>query len=80
MLKQLKETTVIVLDNAPTHCHQLNKAPNSSAKKADIIAWLTQNNIQCDPKMKVKELKILVQQNKPKCKSTPFYGHRNALF
>jgi hypothetical protein len=42
----LEEGSIIIMDNASYHSVTLNKVPNTSAKKQDIIDWLEQKQIQ----------------------------------
>ena len=45
LLPKLPTNSIIVMDNAPYHSRQLNRAPTSATKKADILAWLDKHSI-----------------------------------
>ncbi|XP_046684624.1 uncharacterized protein LOC124370383 [Homalodisca vitripennis] len=66
LLPNLPEKSVIVMDNAPYHCHQENKAPTKYAVKKEMIDWLQSNNIQCSADMKKFQLYELIEKHKPK--------------
>lgn len=46
LLPSLKEPSLIIMDNAPYHSHLINKQPNSTWNKDDIVKWLTDHNIE----------------------------------
>ncbi|CAH2085192.1 unnamed protein product [Euphydryas editha] len=48
ILNKVEPGSVIVLDNAPYHSRLAVKVPNMSWRKADIQAWLLENNISYD--------------------------------
>lgn len=48
VIPNLPSSSLVVMDNAPYHCKQINKAPNLGNKKAEIQDWLTRNNISFD--------------------------------
>lgn len=64
LIPNLPPKTVLVIDNASYHNKQLNPAPTSSSKKADLMQWLLNHNIPFDEKMLKTELYQLVKQNK----------------
>ena len=64
LLSDLPESSVIVMDNASYHSRQVNKPPSSSSKKADIIAWLLNNQINFEQDMLKVELLELVKKNR----------------
>ncbi|XP_042148674.1 uncharacterized protein LOC121837192 [Ixodes scapularis] len=45
LLPKIPPSSIIVMDNAPYHSVALEKASTSSARKADIQAWLTKKGI-----------------------------------
>lgn len=61
LIPNLPPQTVLVIDNASYHNKQINPAPNSSSKKADIVQWLVNHNIPFDVKMLKTELYQLVK-------------------
>lgn len=65
LLPNVSPGSVFVMDNAPYHSVQLNKAPTCSARKDEIVRWLSVNNIQFEEKMRKAELLELVRRNKP---------------
>lgn len=42
LIPNLPAESVVVIDNAPYHNVQINRAPNSNSKKADMVSWLTE--------------------------------------
>ncbi|CAG9134081.1 unnamed protein product [Plutella xylostella] len=69
LIPNLKEPTIIVMDNAPYHSVVKNKAPTSASKVAEIKLWLLENNIPFDPATRKPLLLALVKKHKP----TPIY-------
>lgn len=63
-INYLEEGSIIVLDNASYHSVQLNKIPSSNSRKAEILAWLANNNITADPSNTVAQLLRLVEPYK----------------
>jgi hypothetical protein len=55
-LNALHKPCVIVMDNAPYHSQQLDKAPVASAKKDDMKTWLNNHNIPYPPEALKKDL------------------------
>ena len=53
--------SLIIMDNAPYHSKQLNKAPTGISRKGDVIKWLTDNNIPHNPSDVRVELYELVK-------------------
>ncbi|KAJ8930956.1 hypothetical protein NQ314_016191 [Rhamnusium bicolor] len=51
-------------DNASYHNVELNTAPTTFTKKADMILWLQEKEIQYDPSMTKHELYAIIKQNK----------------
>ncbi len=64
-LKNLKQPSVIVMDNAPYHSVIIDKAPTRATRKAEAVQWLLSHKVQVDPSMKKCESMQLVQQRKP---------------
>lgn len=54
LLDNLKETRCIILDNAPYHSVQKQKAPTSGNTKLEIIAWLQENGIEANETIKLE--------------------------
>ena len=66
VLNSLEEGTTIVMDNAPYHSEQINKAPNSNCKKEEMVLWLQNNGIEVDSSAITKVgLYSLIQENRP---------------
>ncbi|XP_063895623.1 uncharacterized protein LOC110373535 [Helicoverpa armigera] len=61
----LKEPSLIVMDNAPYHNTSVNKPPNTSSRKDEIIEWLRINNIEYSEEYTRPQLLELVNRNKP---------------
>ncbi|CAG9571654.1 unnamed protein product [Danaus chrysippus] len=70
-LNNLKEPMTIIMDNAPYHSVQVNKTPNQSNRKSELVKWLNENGVTADIKMLKAELIALVRRHKP---STPTYA------
>lgn len=64
-LPNLPPNSVIVVDNASYHNVQHNKAPNMSNKKADMMKWLVDHNINFDTNMLKPEIYHKIVINKP---------------
>ncbi|XP_046684781.1 uncharacterized protein LOC124370533 [Homalodisca vitripennis] len=64
LIPNLPPKTVLVIDNASYHNKQLNPAPTSNSKKAEIIQWLVNHNIPFHDKMLKTELYQIVKLNK----------------
>lgn len=65
LLPNLKPGSTIVMDNAPYHSRQLNKAPTMANKKAVLMEWLDKNNINYETTMRKPELYHLIKLYKP---------------
>lgn len=50
LLPNIPKNSVIVIDNAPYHSVELNKAPISSSLKSEMETWLREKNIEYDPR------------------------------
>lgn len=62
LLPNIKDNSVIVMDNAPYHSVRMEKIPTSSSKKSDIQAWLTSKKIDWAGDMIKPELLELVRR------------------
>uniref|UniRef100_A0A1B6M0C1 Tc1-like transposase DDE domain-containing protein n=1 Tax=Graphocephala atropunctata TaxID=36148 RepID=A0A1B6M0C1_9HEMI len=69
LFPNLKNNSVLVIDNAPCHNVQLNPAPTSSSLKKDKIKWLTDKNISHSSVMLKPELYNIIKTNKLSIKS-----------
>ncbi|KAJ4425565.1 hypothetical protein ANN_27760 [Periplaneta americana] len=69
LLPNLPPHSTIVTDNASIHSVQLEKAPSTVTRKADIIMWLKKQNIPHSPSQNREELLYIVKSNKPQRKS-----------
>nr|XP_049694765.1 uncharacterized protein LOC126054218 isoform X1 [Helicoverpa armigera] len=65
LIPNLREPSIIVMDNAPYHSVVLNKAPTSGSKVAEIKLWLLDNNITFEDSLRKPQLLMLVKQHKP---------------
>jgi hypothetical protein len=61
----LPAQSVIVLDNAPYHCLQINKPPSAYAIKADMISWLRKKGVNCNKTVRKNELYNLILPLEP---------------
>lgn len=67
LVPNLEEPSLIVMDNAPYHSVLIEKQPQTSWRKADIIEWLQLNNIPLgDAKFKAEFLHLAKCNEKPK--------------
>lgn len=64
LIPNLPPHSVIVTDNAPYHNVQVDPAPTSTARKATMIQWLTDKNINFRPDMLKPELYAIIKRNK----------------
>lgn len=64
LIPNLPKNSVVVIYNAPYHNVQVERVPNTSNRKDEIKAWLTDKNILFDDKMLKIELLALVKQHK----------------
>ncbi|XP_076229205.1 uncharacterized protein LOC143174156 isoform X1 [Nomia melanderi] len=65
LVPNIPPNTVVVMDNAPYHSTEMNKAPHKYAKREDMLSWLEQNNLPHKEKMKKYELAELISRHKP---------------
>ncbi|KDR15088.1 hypothetical protein L798_11092 [Zootermopsis nevadensis] len=66
MLQNLPPNSVVVLDNAPYHSVQADKAPSKYQVKSEMISWLLRHGVFCDPAMRKGQLYDLILTRKPK--------------
>lgn len=66
ILPSLADNAVIVMDNAPYHSVKIEKIPNASWKKMEIIEWLESKDIAADMTMLKAELLLSVALIKDK--------------
>ncbi|KAL0830174.1 hypothetical protein ABMA28_003631 [Loxostege sticticalis] len=64
LLPSLPEPSIIIMDNAPYHSVQVDKAPASNEKKSVHVAWLERHGIEANMEMMKPELEKLVKKNK----------------
>lgn len=65
ILPQLKENSVIIMDNAFYHSVKIDEAPTSTTRKADIIKWLENKGEIIDKPMVIPQLLEMVKRLKP---------------
>ena len=75
LLPRLERPTVIVIDNVSYHNKQVDKAPTTNDKKADIQKWLDDHKVQYSHTDIKKTLLELVKQYRP----TPHYLTDDAI-
>lgn len=59
LLPNLPDNSVIVMDNASYHSKQINKKPTTSTKKAEILQYMAENDIEI-PKSKCTKKDLLL--------------------
>ncbi|KAL0861408.1 hypothetical protein ABMA27_008952 [Loxostege sticticalis] len=64
LLPSLSEPSIIIMDNAPYHSVQVDKAPASNEKKSVHVAWLERQGIEANMELMKPELEKLVKKNK----------------
>lgn len=64
-LNNLGAKCAVVMDNAPYHSKQIEKAPSFCTKKNDMKKWLTEHNIQFEPTLNKKSLWEIIRYYKP---------------
>ena len=47
LLPNITHKSIIIMDNVSYHSVELNKVPTSTTLKADMQAWLVENNLEC---------------------------------
>ncbi|RVE41290.1 hypothetical protein evm_014060 [Chilo suppressalis] len=65
LLTNIPPNSTIIMDNAPYHSVQIDKAPTSANKKADLVAWLQRKGVEADMSLLKAELLHLVKLHKP---------------
>ncbi|CAH2236691.1 uncharacterized protein LOC120627500 [Pararge aegeria] len=65
VLPNLLPNCVIVMDNEPYHTIQINKVPNMSSSKTDMIEWLYNKGLPFSPNVSKTVLYKLIKENKP---------------
>lgn len=81
LIPNLPQNSVVVIDNASFHNVQVNKAPNSNSKKADMTKWLDEHEIEYDSSLLKPELYELIKLHKDRYKIFVFdnllhqFGH-----
>jgi transposase len=70
LIPNIPANTVIVMDNAPYHSVQVDRAPTNANRKQDMIDWLVRHGVVADHTMSKGRLLGLIHCNKP---ITPLY-------
>ncbi|XP_023717166.1 uncharacterized protein LOC111869699 [Cryptotermes secundus] len=65
LIPNLPPKSVLVVDNAPYHTMQFNKAPTSQTMKAKMMEWLTVNKVPFHDRMLKIQLYDLIKTHKP---------------
>ncbi|CAG4954644.1 unnamed protein product [Colias eurytheme] len=65
LIPNIREPSIIVMDNAPYHSVVKNKCPTSANKVDEIKMWLLENNIPFDLQLRKPSLVQLVKKHKP---------------
>jgi transposase len=63
LLNNIEPGSTIVMDNAPYHSVQLNKAPTQASTKMMICEWLQRNEIPFENALRKSELLEIVKKN-----------------
>lgn len=66
LLPHIPPQSVIVLDNAPYHCIQIDKPPTPYSLKKDMISWLRNKGVDCNESMRKNDLYNQILSLKPK--------------
>ncbi|XP_045450546.1 uncharacterized protein LOC123659374 [Melitaea cinxia] len=64
ILSNLPLNCIVVMDNAPYHCTQINKAPTMSNLKAEMQQWLSNNSIPFEDYWIKPQLYELIKKHK----------------
>lgn len=72
LIPNLPNASVVVIDNAPYHSVQEDKAPNSNSKKQEMLNWLVSKNICCSPNLLKPQLYNLIKPERNRYKSYKF--------
>lgn len=64
LIPNLPEKSLVVMDNAPYHCIQLNKPPTMSSLKAQMQEWLQEKGIYFEETWTKAVLFDIIKQNK----------------
>lgn len=65
LIPNLPKECVVVMDNAPYHNKQVNKAPTKYSTKQSMVQWLRENNVPHSEEMRKYELWEIVEKFKP---------------
>lgn len=65
LLPNMPKNCLVVIDNAPYHSFEENKPPTMNARKAELQAWLSEQNVQFDHDFTKAELYELIKKHKP---------------
>lgn len=63
VLISLEYPSIIVMDNAPYHCRQIDKAPTAISRKEQIVDWLKRRNVYAHRNMLKVTLMRLVKEH-----------------
>ena len=64
LMPNIKDKSLIIMDNAPYHSKLLNKVPTINNRKSQIIDWLVSNDIYHDPSHTKIELLEICKRHK----------------
>jgi hypothetical protein len=65
LIPNLESKSVIVVDNASYPKEQINRRPNSNARKGEMLFWLDKNDMWYSSGMTKVELYALIRMHKP---------------
>ena len=66
LLPNMPANSILVIDNAPYHSMQEERAPTTATRKGDMITWLQSKNIPFVPDMLKSELYEIIKKHKPR--------------
>lgn len=64
LIPNLPERSLVVMDNAPYHCTQINKAPTMSSIKSEMQGWLQEKGVYFEESWTKAILFDLIKQNR----------------
>lgn len=66
LLRSLDQGCIIVMDNASYHSSLKEKVPTTNTKKEEIVSWLKEKELPCNPTHTIRELLSVVNEHRNK--------------
>lgn len=66
LLPNLPLESVLIIHNAPYHNVAVEKSVTTASKKAEMLKWLEDRNVQFEENLIKPELYALIKQHKPR--------------